>query len=362
MKSLPVNMGHVNTLQADRPHRVEVVPTGHDKAIHLQERGAFGEAAKAVKVGSWAAVAATPAGDGNRVVKFRPSDALKRQAADGTASLDPGLMRVVWVKNWDISRRPLSSLTEYIDQGPLLSMAYSERDNAVCIIFMHAHHARSFLQSSASTVGRSGHRASGGEVEVLEGQPYPTDDAIQRMESPWNERRRLTFARQKLFAEGMTEEQFKKDIFAIVGEQNVELVWLFNSGNGKQLGLAWASTQALRIEVANKSCRASSLTRITATVVFSATAIARMVRDEFRKRARQAGPYRDVQVTFSHDPCERPLNLITQMPSSRNSTRPSNGSNISHNFPRPSVPSSPYRRPSVPRVDEDGWQTVARRK
>jgi hypothetical protein len=70
-------------------------------------------------------------------------------------------------------------------------------------------------------------------VEVLEGQPYPNDDAIQRMENPWNERRRLTFARQKLFAEGTTEEQFKKDIFAIVGEDNVELVWLFNSGNGK---------------------------------------------------------------------------------------------------------------------------------
>jgi hypothetical protein len=71
------------------------------------------------------------------------------------------------------------------------------------------------------------------DVEVLEGRPYPNDDAIQRMKHPWNERRRLTFARQKLFAGGTTEEQFKKDIFAIVGEHNVELVWLFNSGNGK---------------------------------------------------------------------------------------------------------------------------------
>jgi hypothetical protein len=251
MNPLPVSIGDLNTLQADRSHSLEVVPTGNGKPSRLQERAAFGEAVKKMKVGSWAAVAATPTADGNRVVKFRPSDALKQHAVDDTTSLDPSLMRVVWVKNWDISRRPLSSLTEYIDQGPLLSMAYSERDNAVCIIFMHAHHARSFLQASASTVGRGGHRTFGGEVEVLEGQPYPNDDAIQRMESPWNERRRLTFARQKLFAEGTTEEQFKKDIFAIVGEQNVELVWLFNSGNGKQLGLALTIDQALRREVAN---------------------------------------------------------------------------------------------------------------
>lgn len=178
-------------------------------------------------------MAATPTGDGNRVVKFRPSDALKRHVGEDTTPVDPSLMRVVWVKHWDVSKRPLSSLTEYIDQGPLLSIAYSERDKAVCIIFMHSHHARSFLKANTSCAGKHGQSIFGGNVEVLEGQPYPNDNAIQRMENPWNERRRLTFARQKLFAEGMTEEQFKKDIFAIVGEHNVELVWLFNSGNGK---------------------------------------------------------------------------------------------------------------------------------
>jgi hypothetical protein len=362
-----VSIGDRTTLQADRSRSVEVAPSDNDKPIHLQERAGFGQAVKKMNVGSWAAVAATPTGDGNRVVKFRPSDALKRHAVEDTTPLDPSLMRVVWVKNWDTSKRPLSSLTECIDQGPLLSMAHSERDNAVCIIFMHAHHAQSFLQASGSTAGRTGHRSLGSEVEVLEGQPYPNDDAIQRMESPWNERRRLTFARQKLFAEGTTEEQFKKDIFAIVGEQNVELVWLFNSGNGKQ----WPSPVPklceqrwpTRLNIFGQLMPAGpSLTRITATVVFSATAIARMVRDEFRRKARQAGPYRDVQVTFSHDPCERPLNLITQIPSSRSGARPGNGSNISHNFPRPSGPASPHRRPSVSRVDEDGWQTVARRK
>jgi hypothetical protein len=228
--------------EANKSQPMVVVPTGNDKPIHFQKGVTLGEAVKKIKAGSWAAVAATPTGDGNRVVKFRPSDALKRQVVGDTTPTDPSLMRVVWVKNWDISKRPLSSLTEYIDQGPLLSMAYSERDNAVCIIFMQAHHARSFLQASTSCVGKHGQSIFGGEVEVLEGQPYPSDDAIQRMENPWNERRRLTFARQKLFAEGTTEEQFKKDIFAIVGEDNVELVWLFNSGNGERLELTHTST------------------------------------------------------------------------------------------------------------------------
>jgi hypothetical protein len=212
-----------------------VVPTGNGQPIQFQREVTIGGAVKKIKEGSWAAVAATPIGDGNRVVKFRPSDAQKRQIAEDTTPVDPSLMRVVWVKHWDISKRPLSSLTEHINQGPLLSIAYSERDKAVCIIFMHAEHARSFLDASTSRVGKYGQSIFGGDVEVLEGQPYPNDDTLQRMESPWNERRRLTFARQKLFAEGMSEEQFKKDIFAIVGEHNVELVWLFNSGNGKYL-------------------------------------------------------------------------------------------------------------------------------
>ena len=231
--------------EADKTQSVAVVPAGNDKPIHFQKGVTLGEAVKKIKAGSWAAVAATPTPDGNRVVKFRPSDALKRHVVEDATPMDPSLMRVVWIKHWDISRRPLRSLTEYIDQGPLLSMAYSEQDRAVCIIFMHAHHARSFLQASASCVGKYGYSIFGGDVEVLEGQPYPDDEAIQRMENPWNERRRLTFARQKLFAESTTEEQFKKDIFAIVGEHNVELVWLFNSGNGEQLEPIQTSTGSL---------------------------------------------------------------------------------------------------------------------
>lgn len=211
-----------------------VFPAGNHAVSQVKKDVAIGEGIKVMQAGSWAAVAATDIPGGNRLVKFRPSDALKQTITkEDNTPVDPSTMRVVWLRPWDFQRKPLSVLTESIDQGPLLSMAYSEGENAVCIIFMRAYHARSFLEANANCVKRTGQSLFGPEVEVLEGQPYPMDEALQRMEHPLSERRRLTFARQRLFTDGMSEEQFKKDIFEIVGEQNVELVWLFNTGNGK---------------------------------------------------------------------------------------------------------------------------------
>ncbi len=342
-----------------------VLPAGNHEPVQVQKNATLGEAVKKMQAGSWAAVAATEIPSGNGLVKFRPRDALKRHmAANENAAMDPSAMRVVWLKPWD--RRPLSCLTESIDQGPLLSMAYSPDDNAVCIIFMHAHHARGFMEVNADFFKRHGRSSFGSDIEVLQGQPYPLDESLKRMENPWNERRRLTFARQKLFAEGLTEDQFKRDIYEIVGEQNVELVWLFNTGNGESPSVSLAGYSPFLLQPLHLEKRASIAdSSLIATVVFAATSLARIVKDEYRKRARQAGPYRDVQVSFSHDPCERPMNLITQMPSSRNTVRPlatTNGANFSHNFPRPSGLISPRRQQSLSLVDEDGWQTVARRK
>lgn len=76
-------------------------------------------------------------------------------------------------------------------------------------------------------------------------------------------------------------------------------------------------------------------------------------------------------VSFSHDPCERPLNLITQMPGSRNGNgaRASNGVfaaspggyvNGGNDFAK-LLPHSP-RRVQRPVVDAEGWQTVGKRK
>lgn len=211
-----------------------VLPAGNQEPVQFTKEITLGQAVKKFQAGSWASVAATEVPDDNRLVKFRPSDALKKHF-DENAPVDPSSTRVVWLQPWDSTKRSLSCLTDYIDQGPLLSMAYSDRDNAVCIIFMHAHHARGFMEVNSTYVRKTGQSMFGPDVQVLEGQPYLVDEALSRMEAPLNERRRLTFARQKLFAEGLDESQFKRDIFDIVGEKNVELVWLFNSGNGKSV-------------------------------------------------------------------------------------------------------------------------------
>lgn len=53
-----------------------------------------------------------------------------------------------------------------------------------------------------------------------------------------------------------------------------------------------------------------------ATVVLSGVTIARMVRAHFLAKGQEDGPYKQVAVTYSSDPCEKPLNLVSQIPQS----------------------------------------------
>ncbi len=192
----------------------------------------IGEHVKKIKAGSWASVAATATSERNHIVKFRPADGLTRTITqDSVTPVRPQDARVIWIKPWYLRKRPLSDITEKVDQGPLFSIAHSQPDDAVCVIFQHAHHARAFLEANVRYTRAYGQGVFGPVCEVLEGQAYPATEDIRRMDVK-NERRRLTFARGRLFTNGMTEARFKNDIFGMVGEGNVELVWLFNSGNG----------------------------------------------------------------------------------------------------------------------------------
>jgi len=140
--------------------------------------------------------------------------------------------RVVWVQTWN-EDRPLSDISKMMHEiGAIYSMAYAPDEGGVCIIFQHADSAYQFLHIAAEHVGRNGISPFGPETRVIPGMPYPADNGIRRMENPFNERRRLTFARQQLFSHGTSERQFRGDIEGIVGRQNIELFWLFNTGNG----------------------------------------------------------------------------------------------------------------------------------
>ncbi|EXJ83317.1 hypothetical protein A1O1_06938 [Capronia coronata CBS 617.96] len=284
---------------------------------------------------TWAAVAATDIPRNNRLVKFRPSDALKRTiTTEATVQPKDEDYRCLWIYGWT-KERALSTITDRVNTGAVFSMAFVEEYGAVCIIFQYASAAMAFMGENSQALRDSGVSLFGPLQTVRYGEPYPENADIRRMGSPSNERRRLTFARQQLFTNGLNEEQFKKDLIDMVGTDNVELVWLFNTGN--------------------------------ATVVFSSTVIARIVRDEFLHRSRKPGPYHDVHVGFSHDPCERPMNLITQIPYPGTSPRDRSNSNKSGSSGRINQSTSTkLGSGAIVRIrkgtDSDGWQTVQRKR
>ena len=112
-------------------------------------------------------------------------------------------------------------------------MAFVPDVQAVCIIFQHANCAKNFLSKCAQHFEHTGVSIFGADHEVSPGQLYALNDDLRKMDAPVNARRRLTFARSQLFQNGMTEARFRADIEAIVGAPNIELLWLFNTGNGK---------------------------------------------------------------------------------------------------------------------------------
>jgi len=308
---------------------------------------------------SWASVAATePVADKHGIIKFRPSDTVKRSIEaheQQEYGHDARNRRVVWVSPWTESR-PLSDVAnEMREVGAIYSIAFAPEAQAVCIIFQHAYCAVQFMHDCAEYVSRHGTSPFGSEHDVSPGLPYPLNDSLRRMDPPHNERRRLTFARSQLFSNGISEARFRKDIEEIVGPSNVERLWLFNTGN--------------------------------ATVVFSAVPLAKMVREAFLQHSRiKKDPYEGVMVSFSHDPCERDLHLVSQIPGHANYIGGNgSGNGTSYNRTRSNTISTDYstassRRMSAtsadyrtapkrrttgsakPSIDEDGWQTVKKRR
>ncbi|KAK5945668.1 hypothetical protein PMZ80_002874 [Knufia obscura] len=308
---------------------------------------------------TWASVAATePVADKHGIIKFRPSDAVKRTIEPQEKQEhrhDARDRRVVWVSPWS-EMRPLSDISnEMREVGAIYSIAYAPEAQAVCIIFQHAYCAVQFMHNCAEYIGRHGISPFGSEHDVSPGLPYQVNDGLRRMDPPHNERRRLTFARSQLFSNGISEARFRKDIEDIVGPSNIERLWLFNTGN--------------------------------ATVVFSAVPLAKMVRETFLKNSRtKRHAYEGVMVSFSHDPCERDLHLVSQIPGHANYIG-GNGSDNGNGYSRTrsNTISTDYsnassRRMSAnssdfqtalkrrntgsmkPPVDEDGWQTVKKRR
>ena len=192
-----------------------------------------------LKINSWASVAAKPTSKGNRLIVHQPSskppNSNTPQVSGDGDFVAPSEARVVWVRPTDSNINiDTKMVAKVITQGPLYSVAYSSKDHGVCVIFHNPDHARAFLDASTQAKRKDGYGLLGSFYEVFPGHGYSNTEELKRMEFPKNERRRLTFVRSALFTEGMTEARFTTDLYRMVGEEHVELVWLFNSGNGKK--------------------------------------------------------------------------------------------------------------------------------
>lgn len=139
--------------------------------------------------------------------------------------------RVIWVKPF-AAGQGLDFITDQIQEGPLFSAAYSEKENAACVIFQHAEHAAAFLNSNEELKKRTGCTCYGKGYDIIVGAPYPWDENLERMDTR-RERRRLTFARQGLFTGSFSERHFRRNVEEVAGKENVQLIWLFNTGNGQ---------------------------------------------------------------------------------------------------------------------------------
>ncbi|PVH87066.1 hypothetical protein DL98DRAFT_405817 [Cadophora sp. DSE1049] len=187
----------------------------------------------------------------------------------------------------------LQDITQAVTEGPLVRIQFGyDNDNHarfVGIIFQYAAHADAFYSVLIKEREKSRPERFRFIVDIVRGDPIAADDIIKSMsEHPWATRR-LTIVKGKFFFM-FGERQLKDLCCKIAGEDNVQLVWLYNGGN--------------------------------ATVVFADVESAIKVKRVLDKRANanhngaqgaESIVWKGLQTTFSKDPCIHPLDLKTAM-------------------------------------------------
>ncbi|KAL2843512.1 hypothetical protein BJY01DRAFT_264222 [Aspergillus pseudoustus] len=193
-----------------------------------------------------------------------------------------GVIRIYGKMNRDV----VNSITSRIHEGPLYDIRV-ETNGRSRVVFQHASHALAFFNSNQDMEGLLGYGRFGSGYRVELAEIVHWNDDLHRMNQPIRERRRLSFARKRLFADNMSPEKWKQDIRQIAGAGNIDFLWVFNSGN--------------------------------ATAVFTSTSVARKVLEVFNRWKEGRNVYSGVSVTYSSDPCEKELILVKE------NNRPNNG-------------------------------------
>ena len=188
--------------------------------------------------------------------------------------------RVIWIFHCPVALN-LTKVSAGINEGPIMSIVFAQDRTtgirACCIIFQYSENALQFLANHRQR-SRSG-RHSFFQGEHLElGESYPADADIRLMDPPHCARRRLTVVRKSLFCD-LSKRAFEHDVYALAGRDNVELIHVYNTGN--------------------------------ATIILASVKCAVIVKKGLEERAKKRSLYEGASITFSKDPCETEIRLIS---------------------------------------------------
>ncbi|RMJ21144.1 hypothetical protein PHISP_07988 [Aspergillus sp. HF37] len=238
---------------------------------------------------------ATAALPGPRQSSSEDEDSMSQMAGMAVAHYSPlspempaeakaGVIRV----HGKLARDFVQFITTRIHEGPLQDIRTESRA-CVRITFQHVAQALAFLKSNQDMEQMLGFGRFGGGYHVELAEVVDWNDDHRRMNQPIRERRRLSFARKRLFADNMTPEKWRHDVRNLAGAGNIDFLWVFNSGN--------------------------------ATAVFTSTTVARQVLEIFNQWKVGQGEYSEVCVSYSSDPCEKELVLARDGRGARNLAR-----------------------------------------
>ncbi|KUJ24421.1 uncharacterized protein LY89DRAFT_634522 [Mollisia scopiformis] len=185
-----------------------------------------------------------------------------------------------------------TDITNAIKEGPLVKMQFgfdADTKARYCgVIFQNPRDAADFEAVLDKEKKDSKPDRFRFIVEHARAEQYGLEDTLRAMGPPMWATRRLTIVKGGFFF--MFGERQMRDICEkLVGEDCVQLIWLYNGGN--------------------------------ATVVFTDVSAAIKVKKEFDRRAARAhsgeegtsAVWEGVQTTFSKDPCVAPLELKTKL-------------------------------------------------
>jgi hypothetical protein len=255
------------------------------------------EAAPAPPISSWAAITASANPD-TKVIDLKPEQraAAPRLKPVGripsvTRTDRKDNRRLVFLFNLP-STITATDISNAVIEGPLVKIQFGIDDNTkkrFCgVIFQNSHDAAAFQESLDKERRLSKPERFRFIVDHARDEQTGFEGAIKAMGPPMFATRRLTIVKAGFFFM-FGERQLKDMCDKLVGEDAVQLIWLYNGGN--------------------------------ATIVFTDVSAAIKIKNEFDRRAFRAqtkaeGAYAiwaGVTTTFSKDPCVVPLELKTNL-------------------------------------------------